>query len=59
MAKAAKRLDSNMNIIQEDDYLIVEHPILGHIVELHLDDFETHEELLKEEYNRASIPPWN
>jgi len=57
MEHSAKNL--NLDIIREDDYLVVEHPVYGHVTELHPDDFPVHKELLRDALELASSAvPW-
>lgn len=58
MQNTVKNLNNLLSIIREDDYLVIEHEIYGHIVELHLEDFPFHKELLRDalEFAANSVP---
>jgi hypothetical protein len=59
MEHTAKNLNSLLSVIREDDYLVVEHDVYGHVTELHPDDFEVHKELLRDALELASASvPW-
>lgn len=59
MENTAKSLNGLLSVIREDDYLVVEHEVYGHVTELHPDDFPVHKELLRDALELASnAVPW-
>lgn len=49
MTLTARSLSDKIQVIREEDYIIVEHDVYGHVIELHLEDYDHHEEMLRDE----------
>lgn len=61
MELTARSLNDLLSVIKEDDYLVVEHEVYGHVTELHPDDFPNHKEILIDALSYASEKhslPW-
>lgn len=61
MSFTARALNEHIQVIREEDYLIVEHEDYGHVMELHLDDYDIHKQLLREALAalvEGDTPPW-
>lgn len=54
MTLTAKALSDKIQVIREDDYLVVEHDVYGHVTELHPDDYDHCEEMLRDELTSLS-----
>lgn len=54
MAKSVRSLNELLSVIREEDYLIIEHPKYGHVVELHEEDYPHHREIVREHLNLVS-----
>lgn len=61
MTATARNMSPRIEVIREDDYLVVEHEDYGHVMELHLDDYDIHRQLLREALStlaEGDTPPW-
>ena len=61
MSLTARSLSDSIRVIREEDYLILEHEDYGHVMELHLDDYDIHKQLIREALSALAMgdtPPW-
>jgi hypothetical protein len=61
MEFTVRSLNDLLSVIKEDDYLVVEHKVYGHVTELHPEDFSNHKEILIDALNYVSEKnnvPW-